>query len=256
MPQLQEIRPNLWICELTAPPVAVRSVLVKGDKYAVVWDTLTLPEEAAPLARVIGDMPYYVVYSHGDWDHAWGTAGLGEGRLGVIGHAECLRRFGDDAPRKLQRMQMEAPGNWESVRLVPPDMAFASRLSLDLGALTLQLHHVPGHTSDSIVGWIPEWGVLLGGDAIETPLPVVNNAQLLAGWLAALESWQMRENLERSIASHGSLDGRESLDQTVDYLRALSGDRKFKLPRKLDDFYRETHQKNLIVVDGGLALHE
>ena len=97
---------------------------------------------------------------------------------------------------------------------------------------------------------------MLGGDAIETPLPVVNNAQSLEAWLAALKSWQARENLEQAIASHGSMDGRESLDQTVDYLRALSGDRVFKLPRKLDDFYRETHQKNLIVVDGGLALHE
>ncbi len=256
MPHLKEIRPNLWIYELTAPPVAVRSVVVKGDKYAVVWDTLTLPEAAEPLARVIGDMPYYVVYSHGDWDHAWGTAGLGAERLGVVGHAECLRRFGDDAPRTLQRMRMEERGKWDSVRLVPPNIAFTSRLSLDLGALTLELHHTPGHTDDSIVGWIPEWGVLLGGDAIETPLPVVNNAQSLEAWLAALKSWQERENLEQAIASHGSMDGRESLDQTVDYLRALSSDRVFKLPRKLDDFYRETHQKNLIVVDGGLALNE
>lgn len=256
MPQLREIRSNLWIYELTAPPFVVRAVVVLGEKYAAVWDTLTLPREAAPLAQVIGDMPYYVVYSHGDWDHAWGTAGLGGGRLGAVGHEECRRRFGDDAPRTLQRMQMEQPGKWDDVRLIPPDITFTSRLALDLGGVALELHHTPGHTIDSIVGWIPEWGVLLGGDAIETPLPVVNNAGLLNGWRAALETWQKRESLERAIASHGSLAGRESLDQTVAYLRALSGDRQFKLPRKLDDFYRETHQKNLIVVDGGLALHE
>jgi len=256
MPQLKEIRPNLWIYELTAPPFVVRAVVVKGEKYVAVWDTLTLPGEAAPLAQVISGMPYYVVYSHGDWDHAWGTAGLDDGRLGVIGHVECLRRFGDDAPRTLQQMQMAELGKWDSVRLIPPNITFTSRLSLDLGGVTLELHHTPGHTVDSIVGWIPEWGVLLGGDAIETPLPVVNSARLLEGWLAALESWQKLELLERSIASHGSMAGRESLDQTVAYLRALAGDRQFKLPQKLDSFYRETHQKNLIVVDGGLALHE
>ena len=66
-------------------------------------------------------------------------------------------------------------------------MTFNSRLFLDLGGVTLELRHLPGHTSDCIVGWIPEWGVLLGGDAIETPLPVVNSEALLGGWLSALQ---------------------------------------------------------------------
>ena len=207
MPPLYEVRPNLWIYELTAPGIVVRAAVVTGEKRAVVWDTLTLPSEAAPLAQAIGGKSYYVVYSHADWDHAWGTAGIGGDRLAVIGHDECLRRFGDDAPRTLQRMQMADLGKWESVRLVPPNLTFTSRLALDLGGLTLELHHTPGHTADSIVGWIPEWGVLLGGDAIETPLPVVNNAHLLEGWLAALEAWQGQERLERAISSHGSLEG-------------------------------------------------
>ena len=256
MPKLREIRPNLWIYDIATPSFSVRAAVVKGGERAVVWDTMTLPSEAAPLAEAIAGMPYYAVYSHGDWDHAWGTSGLGDGRLGVIAHEECRRRFGDDLPRQLQRLQIEDAGKWESARLIPPNITFTSRMNLDLGGLTLELHYVPGHTIDSIVGWIPEWGVLLGGDAIETPLPVVNSARLLAGWLAALQSWRKLDSLERAIPSHGSMDGRESLDQTVDYLEALSGDRHFKLPRKLEDFYRETHQKNLIVVDGGLALHE
>lgn len=256
MPRLEEFRPNLWICELEAPPLMVRAAVVKGAKRAVVWDSLTLPDESAPLADAIGGKPYFVVYSHGDYDHAWGTAGLGDGRLGVVAHSECLRRFGDDVPRTLQRMQMAEFGKWDSVRLVPPNITFSTGLALDLGDLTLELHHLPGHTADSIVGWIPEWGVLLGGDAIETPLPVVNNAHLLEAWLDALASWQDNDSLKYCIPSHGSAAGRESLDQTVAYLRALAGDRQFKLPRALDDFYRETHQKNLIVVDGGLSLHE
>lgn len=255
MPRLEEFRPNLWIYELEAPPVAVRAAVVKGEKRAVVWDTLTRPEEAAPLADAIDGKPYYAVYSHGDYDHAWGTAGLGNGRLGVVAHAECLRRFGDDAPRTLQRLQTAEFGKWDSVRLVPPNITFRTRLALDLGNLTLELHHLPGHTADCIVGWIPEWGVLLGGDAIETPLPVVNKAKLLDAWLKKLDAWQENDSLEYCIPSHGAA-GRESLDQTIAYLRALAGDRQFNLPRQLDDFYRETHQKNLIVVDGGLALHE
>ncbi|MDE2855098.1 MAG: MBL fold metallo-hydrolase [Chloroflexota bacterium] len=254
--RLQEVIPNLWLLDVSTAHVQTRAALVVGEERAVVWDSLTRPEDAAPLVELIGEKPYFLVYSHADWDHIWGSAGLPDGGLGVIGHADCLRRFGDDVPRTLQRMQLAELGEWLSVRLVPPNITFTRRLSLDLGGVTLDLHHAPGHTADSIVGWIPEWGILLGGDAIETPLPVVNNAQLLAGWQAALESWQQVDRLARAIPSHGSLAGRESLDGTVAYLRALAGDRQFNLPAKLDDFYRETHQKNLIVVDGGLALHE
>ena len=256
MSQLREIRPNLWICESSSSEIQVRSVLVVGEERAAVWDTLTQPEDVAPLADVLERKPYYLIYSHADWDHVWGTAGFAEDRISLIGHSDCHRRFGDDVPRALQRMQLAEPGKWESVRLVPPNLTFTSALSLDLGGITLELHHIPGHTRDSIVGWIPAWGVLLGGDAIETPLPVVNHARLVEGWLKALESWQQVNRLSRAIPSHGSLDGRESLDQTVAYLRALTGDRQFNLPRKLDNFYRETHQKNLIVVDGGLDLNE
>ena len=254
--RLQEVVPNLWIYEVSTEQLQTRAALILGRERAVVWDSLTRPEDAGPFLEVIGNKPYYVVYSHAHWDHICGTAGFANGRLGVIGHAECLRQFKEELPRILQRMQLTEMGEWLSVRLEPPNISFTWRLSLDLGGVSLHLHHLPGHSADSIVGWIPEWGVMLGGDAIETPLPVVNNAQLVDGWLSALESWQRLDGLVRAIPSHGSLAGRESLDVTVAYLRALSGDRQFNLPPKLDDFYRETHQKNLIVVDGGLVLHE
>ena len=256
MPQLQEIRPNLWICESRSSQIQVRSALVVGERYALVWDALAQPDDVTAFVDAINEKPYYLVYSHADWDHIWGAAGFSERPVRVIAHSECLRRFGDDVPRTLRRMQLAELGKWDTVRLIPPNLTFTSALSLDLGGITVELRHAPGHTVDSIVCWIPAWGVLLGGDAIETPLPVVNNACLVAGWLSALESWQQETNLTRSIPSHGSLEGRASLDQTVAYLRALAGNREFNLPGKLASFYRETHQKNLIVVDGGLDLHE
>ena len=93
--------------------------------------------------------------------------------------------------------------------------------------------------------------MLLGGDAIETPLPVCNRFDLLSDWLGALEAWRDKDGLRLAIPSHGSLRGLESLESTIGYLRAILGQGEFDLPPNLDDFYESTHQANLKLVAGG-----
>ena len=252
MAQLQKIRQNLWVYEVEYPDFAVRGALVLGERYAAVWDSLTHPSDVAALSDVLGEKPFYLVYSHADWDHCWGTNGFRQAPAAIVGHAECRRRFDDEAPTTLRQMQLEEEGRWETVRLVPPNLSFTKALSLDLGGVTLELRHLPGHSLDCIVGWIPEWGVLLGGDTFETPLPVVNHVEFLDEWLADLETWAARDDLRQTIPAHGSCSGRAALTQSIAYLRALSGDRNFDLPAPLDTFYAETHQKNLAAVDGKL----
>ena len=245
MRQLQEIRPNLWLYEKAVSGIDVRCALVVGKRAAAVWDSLTHPADMADLSSQLGHKPFHIIYSHADWDHCWGTAGLTREPLDIIAHAECRRRFDDDVPATLSRMQLAEIGKWEAVRLVPPNLTFSTSLALDLGGITLELHHLPGHTLDCIVGWIPEWGILLGGDTIETPLPVVYSAPLIGNWLASLEMWAARDDLVQTIPSHGSYEGRDALEQTISYLRALTGDRNFELNTELDSFYSDTHQNNL-----------
>ena len=252
MPRLQEIRPNLWLYEANVSDMAVRGALIVGERYSAVWDSLAHPADVAPLSDLLADRPFFLVYSHADWDHCWGTSGFEHAPASIIGHAECRRRFDDDVPATLSRMQLADMGRWGAVRLVPPNLSFNVTLSLDLGGVTLELSHLPGHSPDCIVGWLPEWGILLGGDTIETPLPVVNDAEIIDDWLAALESWAAKDNLLQTISAHGSCSGRDALMQTISYLRALKGDHDFDLPAALDQFYAETHKKNLAIVDGAL----
>lgn len=242
---MREIRPNLWLYEATASGITVRGAVVIGERYAAVWDSLAQPADVAILSDLLGDTPFYLVYSHADWDHCWGTSGLTRAPMRIIAHAECRRRFDDDVPATLARMQNADPEQWGDVRLVPPNLSFSASLRLDLGGITLELRHLPGHTRDCIVGWLPEWGALLGGDAIETPLPVVNSGENIGAWLKHLEAWAAREDLQHAIPSHGSCDGREALDRTIGYLRALTGSGDFDLPAELDDFYARTHKSNL-----------
>ena len=250
MRRLHELRPNLWTLDVILPECRVRSVVVVGDKAAAVWDSLTHPADMQALAETLGSRPFHLIYSHADWDHIWGTAGFARAPLNIIAHQDCARRFARDVPQTLRKMRAAAPGRWDAVRLMPPTLCFRSELTLDLGGLRLQLQHLPGHTRDGIIGWIPEWGVLLGGDAIETPLPLLNETDSLPGWLAALEGWAAEPALKRAIPAHGTVDGRESLDRTVAYLRALlAGDDDFDLPA-LDDFYAAAHRANRRIARG------
>lgn len=60
-------------------------------------------------------------------------------------------------------------------RFLVPDLAFDDdRLRLDLGGITVELLHAPGHTRGDIVVWSPERRVLAAGDLVDD-LPYVGH---------------------------------------------------------------------------------
>jgi glyoxylase-like metal-dependent hydrolase (beta-lactamase superfamily II) len=209
------LRPGLWSVETQVEDFHVRGVVVAGTRQAVVWDTLATPAHMAGVAELAPDLPLTVVFSHGDWDHVWGTAGLSRPWLEILAHEACLARFsgdrsstpsasgtpskpvphpgtGDSLPRTLEEKRAAFPGEYDQVVLIPPTRTIRDTVSLDLGGVTLEIHPLPGHTPDSLVGFVPEWGVFLAGDAVETPLPFLNPGSPVEEWAVALEDWARR----------------------------------------------------------------
>jgi len=258
MPNIVPLRPGFWLVETELREFAVRGAVVAGREGAVVWDTLARPGDMEGVLDLVEGIPFMVIYSHGDWDHVWGTAGLSWRWAEIVAQHACRERFREEIPGKLSEMQASEPGLYDDVALVPPTRTFKERLTLDLGGLTLELHALPGHTPDSIVGFIPEWGVLLGGDAIENPLPFLNKESRIEVWARGLETWAPVLELETSgaptlepapshptvIPSHGPPGGPELLRANAVYLRSLAGDGEPILPADLSPFYRETHATN------------
>jgi len=240
----RELRPGLWTTELTLLEFGVRGAVIQGGQRTVVWDTLSHPADMAALAVVLAGRTPIVVYSHADWDHVWGTAGLPEGWAFIVGQSISKTRFADDVPATLAEKRQAEPGDWDAVQLIAPDVTFATAMALDLGGLTLELHHLPGHTPDCIVGFLPEWGILLAGDTVETPLPVTHAGSPLRAWIGALEAWQADPRLRTVIPAHGSIGGPEVIGCTVAYLRQLAAGRPFTAAGELDEFYRTTHAAN------------
>jgi glyoxylase-like metal-dependent hydrolase (beta-lactamase superfamily II) len=132
------------IHEINTGDFSVRSVLIQGRRFCLIWDTLTHPRDMAQFAQAGTGQQCFVVYSHADWDHIQGTAALKNAL--VIGHRECHQRFQGEAQQTLADMQAREPGKWDEVRLIAPDITFDRHLDLDLGGITVSLHALPGHT--------------------------------------------------------------------------------------------------------------
>lgn len=243
MTKLIPFRDNLWLTELQVDAdFLVRGAVIIGRSGVVVWDTLTRPALMQPVLPLLPDRPLTVVYSHADWDHIWGTAALP--LAPIVAHRLCRERFATDVPITLREYQAARPGVYDEVVLLPPTEVFESSLTLDLGDISVELHHLPGHTPDCIVAFIPQWGILLAGDTVETPLPVVNADSPLDIWIAGLERWAQDERVEQVILCHGALGDRSLIHNTIAYLGGLPSG-SCVVPGDLDEFYRQTHADNL-----------
>jgi glyoxylase-like metal-dependent hydrolase (beta-lactamase superfamily II) len=193
-----------------------------------------------------GDKPIDVVYSHADWDHCWGTAALHPDS--IIAHDACAARFqSGEVAKSLGEKKAQEPNLWDAVELIPPTLTFNPSLTLDCGGVQVELHHLPGHTEDCLVAWIPQWGVLLAGDTIETPLPYLNpeSVALLPAWISALEKWNATPRMNVVIPAHGEVGDRSLIERNLTYLRALQAGQPPAVPAEMTAFYTETHASNM-----------
>lgn len=245
MTKLNEFSQGLWLTELQLEEFDVRGAVITGSERTVVWDSLTHPRDMYAVYALVSGKHFEIVYSHADWDHIWGTAGLPDNWGQIIAHENSLKRFKDEVPAKLHEMRAKQPDQWKQVVLLEPTLTFKQELNLYLGGVTLHLHHLPGHTPDCLVGFIPQWGILLAGDTVETPFPVVYNGSPIEDWISALERWRDTPSLQTVIPAHGAPGGRELLQNNIKYLKNLLEGRNSDLPDELSDFYKETHQQNI-----------
>ena len=255
MVELIEFRPNMWLTELDLPDedFSVRGAVIRTENHIVIWDTLSHPRDMQPVLPLIGDRKVTIIYSHADWDHCWGTAAFKDYTPTIIGKLQCRWRFEDkdDVPKQLAD-KLAKNVYWQDVELAPPNITFTTFSDLYFDDLKIRLGWLLGHTTDCIVAEINQWGILLAGDTVETPVPVVNVSDRVPTWIDQLELFAERTYIETVIPSHGRIGGRELLTYNANYLRSLqTGETFADLPDDLDDFYKETHAKNQRLVRGG-----
>ena len=160
--------------------------VIAGAHGTLVIDAGNSPAHVQVLLRAMTQHhlspPTFAVLTHWHWDHVFGTSALDVPTLASQETARIVRvlaalnwsdaaldqRVADGTEIAFCRDMIK--GEWpDRSQLVirPPEIAFATDVTLDLGGVTCQLVHVGGdHAHDSTLVYIPEDKLLFLSDCI------------------------------------------------------------------------------------------
>lgn len=156
LPGVFHIRDGMGVC----------MTLLAGEEQALLFDTGYGVEDVHAFVRTLTDKPLTVILSHGHHDHAIGARWF-----------EKTYMFAEDIPDFLtytgekQRGIVKGQAEGKGLAVVQDYLTFSPSLpenlqegNIELGGMTAQVIHCPGHTPGSAVIYVPQRQLLLTAD--------------------------------------------------------------------------------------------
>ena len=243
----------------------VTAGVIVGPQWAVLIDTLALPEETLEMRDYIEEelkVPVrYIINTHHHGDHCWGNSFFPGAT--VIGHTLCRQMMMEKGSAALDAARKQNPA-YKQVKLVPPHLTFdGGTLSLRVGKKNLILMPMLGHSEDGIGVLVEEDRVLFAGDAF-MPIPYIvdGNIDVISETIKGIG----KMGLENIVQGHGDIILRgeieEAVKENLNYLSAIRKAVKTSLRRKNPQEYLaevdiESCGKSLVYLSGlGTELHK
>ncbi len=243
----------------------VTAGVVAGPQWAVVIDTLALPDETLTIREFIEhelNVPVrYVINTHYHADHSWGNCFFPGAT--VIGHACCRELLEEHGAPSLEAAKKQNP-SLRQVKIVLPQMTFEEGdFTLRVGKKNLILSSAFGHSDDGISVLVEEDRILFAGDSF-IPVPHIVDGDVDANIASIKHIGKM--GLENIVQGHGDIILRGEIDAAVkdnlNYLASIKRAVKAISRRKnaaelLEDIRIEDCGKSRVFL-GGLAntLHQ
>lgn len=238
----------------------VTAGVVTGPQWAVVIDTLALPEETLGIREFVehelGVPVRYVINTHHHADHAWGNCFFPGAT--VIAHQRCWELLNERGIPSLEAARKQNAA-LRQVKIVLPHVTFNDgEMTLRVGKKNLILMPAMGHSPDGISVLVEEDRILFAGDAF-MPLPYIvdGNADEIATSIRKIG----RMGLENIVQGHGDIILRGEIDAAVkenlNYINAIkkvvrTAARRKAAPEYLENIGVEECGKSRVHL-GGLA---
>ena len=238
----------------------VTAGVVAGPQWAVVIDTLALPDETLAIREFIErelSVPVrYVINTHYHADHAWGNCFFPGAT--VVAHARCRDLLVERGEPSLETAKKQNPA-WRQVKIVPPQMTFVDGdLTLRVGKKNLIIASAFGHSDDGISVLVEEDRILFAGDSF-MPIPYIVDGDIDENIASIKRVGRM--GLENIVQGHGDIILRGEIDAAVkenlNYLNAIKKSVKAASKRKnadelIEEITIESCGKSRVYL-GGLA---
>jgi cyclase len=204
----------------------VNAGAVVGPNWAVVIDTLALPEETIHIRQFIEQelqVPVrYLINTHYHADHTLGNYLFPNAT--ILAHALC-RELIDSRGRESLEAARKQGTSFRQARIVLPHVTFVEgSLKLRVGKKTLALTPFPGHSPDNIGVIVEEDRIMFAGDVF-MPIPYIvdGNVDDMINSLKEIG----KIGFENVIQGHGDIVLRGEVEGSVrDNLAYLSAIRR------------------------------
>lgn len=200
------------------------SFVVTGDGIVMV-DSPELPTDALAWREEIfrrGE-PKYLINAEHHFDHIVGNFFFSPPAI-VVSHRGTRERFADalgspeEAREWIRREDPDGMQLPEDYRGVPPSLTYSDEMDICLGDRVVQLFHMPGHTPNQTVAFVPQEGVMMAGGNLSCRIMPAMWGSVNLEWLKALDRMEALKP-EFIIPVHGEVCGLEYLREFGDLIR-------------------------------------
>jgi len=202
----------------------VTAGVIAGPQWAVVIDTLALPDETLTIREFIEhelNVPVrYVINTHYHADHSWGNCFFPGAT--IVAHKRCRDLLEEFGTPSLESAKKQNPA-LRQVKIVLPQMTFGDGdMTLRVGKKNLILSSAFGHSHDGISVLVEEDRILFAGDSF-MPIPHVVDGDVDENIASIKQMGKM--GLENIVQGHGDIILRGEIDaavkENINYLTAI-----------------------------------